>query len=134
MFQLPGINRRPDVTYVLLGTYCIVWLLMEITGSSGEGYTLLQFGALFGPYVASGEYWRLFTSTFLHVGLMHLFFNGISLLIFGRIVEGVFGRLRFISIYVASGLLGSVFSFMFNTGSIGAGASGAIFGVLGSLV
>ncbi len=134
MFQLPGINRRPDVTYALLATYCVVWLLMEITGSSGEGHTLLKFGALFGPYVSSGEYWRLFSSTFLHVGLMHLFFNSISLLIFGRIVEGIFGRLRFISIYVASGLLGSVFSFMFNTGSIGAGASGAIFGVLGALV
>ena len=134
MFQLPGINRRPDVTYMLLGTYILVWLLMEIMGNSGDGHTLLQFGALFGPYVASGEYWRFFTSTFLHVGLMHLFFNGISLLIFGRIVEGVFGRLRFISIYVTSGLSGSVLSFMFNTDSIGAGASGAIFGVLGSLV
>lgn len=94
---------------------------------------LLQFGAMFGPLIASGEYWRLFTAMFLHVGLLHLAFNGFGLLIFGRMVEGIFGPVRFAIIYVLAGLFGSVASYLLNSIAIGAGASGAIFGVLGAL-
>jgi membrane associated rhomboid family serine protease len=134
VFQLPGVGRRPTVTYTLLAIYVLVWLLMEAAGGSQDQEVLLNFGAMFGPYIAGGEYWRLLTATFLHVGLMHLVFNSITLLIFGRIVEGVFGPVRFIIVYAVAGLSGSVASFLINSLSIGAGASGAIFGVLGALV
>ena len=89
---------------------------------------------MFGPYIANGEYWRLFTAMFLHVGILHLAFNGFSLLIFGRLVERAYGHARFLTIYILAGLLGSVASYMLNSIAIAAGASGAIFGVLGALI
>lgn len=95
---------------------------------------LLDLGAMYGPYIADGQYWRLFTAMFLHVGMMHLAFNCIGLFIFGQQVERFFGHYRFITIYVLAGLAGSVSSFVLNSVAVAAGASGAIFGVLGALV
>ena len=134
---LPGSERRPVVTYALIAVNVLIWLAMEFEGRSRGGSqnqaVLLQFGALYGPWIAAGEYWRLFTAMFLHIGLLHLAFNGFGLLIFGRIVEGIYGPVRFGLIYVLAGLFGSVASYLLNSASIGAGASGAIFGVLGAL-
>ena len=95
---------------------------------------MLRFGAMYGPFIANGEYWRLFTAMFLHVGLTHLAVNSIGLFILGVQVERLFGHYRFAAIYVLAGLSGSVASFAFNSIGIAAGASGAIFGVLGALV
>jgi rhomboid protease GluP len=95
---------------------------------------LLRFGAMFGPLIATGEYWRLFTAMFLHVGVTHLAVNSIGLFILGVHVERLFGHYRFAAIYLLAGLSGSVASFAFNSVGIAAGASGAIFGVLGALV
>ena len=131
--SLPGAGRKPLVTYALLAVNGLVWLAMEASGSSEDTQTLVDFGALFGPLIANGEYWRLFTAMFLHVGVMHLLFNAFGLFIFGRLVEQVFGHFRFIVIYVIAGLAGSVASFLLNSIAVGAGASGAIFGVLGAL-
>jgi hypothetical protein len=88
---------------------------------------------MFRPSIAGGEYWRLFTTMFLHAGLAHLVMNGIGLFIVGRLVETSFGHLRFLLIYILSGLFGSVVSFGLSSGLVGAGASGAIFGILGAL-
>ena len=131
--QLPGLGSRPVVTWTLLAINGVIWVAMEAAGGSEEPEVLLDFGALFGPFIADGQYWRLFTAMFLHVGLVHLLFNGFGLLIFGQLVERVFGHVRFAIIYVIAGLAGSVASYMFNSIAIGAGASGAIFGVLGAL-
>ncbi len=135
--SLPGTGRRPLVTYTLLAINVVVWLAMEFEGRSRGGSensdVLLQFGAMVGPLIAGGEYWRLFTAMFLHVGILHLAFNGFGLLIFGRIVEGIYGPVRFALIYLLAGLFGSVASYLLNSIAIGAGASGAIFGVLGAL-
>ena len=131
---LPGAGRAPVVTWTLLAVNALVWMAMEVVGGSEDPEVLLDFGALFGPSIANGEYWRLFTAMFLHIGLMHLLFNGFGLFIFGRMVERVYGRTRFAAIYLLAGLAGSVVSFLLNPISIGAGASGAIFGILGALV
>ena len=126
--------RRPVVTWTLLGVNILLWLAMEGTGSSEEPEVLRRYGAMFGPLIADGEYWRLFTAMFLHVGFMHLLFNGASLLILGRMVEQVYGHVGFAVIYVIAGLSGGVASYMFiNPITTGAGASGAIFGILGAL-
>ncbi|MCH8063893.1 MAG: rhomboid family intramembrane serine protease [Chloroflexi bacterium] len=130
---LPGMERRTVVTWGLLAINGAVWAAMELSGGSEDERVLLRFGAMFGPLIANGEYWRLFTAMFLHVGIMHLMFNGIGLLIFGRMLERVFGHYRFATIYVLAGLSGSIASYTFNPVVIGAGASGAIFGVLGAL-
>ena len=82
--SLPGTDRRPVVTYTLLAINVVVWLAMGLAGGSEDPNVLLDFGAMFGPLIASGEYWRLFTAMFLHVGILHLAFNGFGLFIFGR--------------------------------------------------
>lgn len=130
---LPGIGGRPYITWALLAINAAVWLLMQISGGSSNPDTLLRFGAMFGPLVAAGDYWRLFTAIFLHVHLLHLLMNCFALWIFGKLVEGVYGRPRFIVMYLIAGLSGSALSYIFNSGAIAAGASGAIFGVLGAL-
>jgi len=108
-------------------------MIAEIIGSTNDANTLIDFGALFGPLIAAGEYWRLFSSLFLHVGLLHLLFNSFALFIFGPIIENLFGKFRFIIIYLFSGVSGSLISLYFNPLVVAAGASGAIFGLLGAL-
>ena len=130
---LPGSGRGPLVTWSLLAANVLIWIAMESSGGSEESDVLLDFGAMLGPLIANGEYWRLFTAMFLHVGLMHLLFNSLGLFIFGRLVERIYGPVQFAVIYVVAGLSGSVASYTLNPIAIGAGASGAIFGVLGAL-
>ena len=129
-FPLPGVDRKPLVTWALLAANTIIWV---IAGGTQNPDVLLDFGAMFGPLVADGEYWRLFTAMFLHVGVLHLVFNGFGLFIFGQLLERIYGHGRFLTIYILAGLFGSVASYVINSIGIGAGASGAIFGVLGAL-
>ena len=128
-----GLTRRPLVTWALLAVNVLVWLAATVAGGSEDRQVLLDFGAMFGPLIAEGQYWRLFTAMFLHVGHVHLALNGFGLAIFGSLVEGAYGHVRFLLIYVVAGLTGSVASYMLNSVAVGAGASGAIFGVLGAL-
>ena len=131
---LPDVKRRPLLTWALLGVNALVFLAATAAGGTQDDLdVLLDFGAMFGPLIAGGEYWRLFTAMFLHVGLAHLFVNSIMLLIFGQIVERAYGHARFAIIYLLAGLAGSVASFIFNPLVVAAGASGAIFGVVGAL-
>ncbi len=132
---LPGADGRVVITWLLLAINILVWLMMQLLADSvsQDVDILLSFGAMFGPLIASGEYWRLFTAMFLHAGIIHLFFNCFGLFIFGRLVEGVYGNLRFTAIYFLAGLSGGTLSYMFNRTAIAVGASGAIFGVLGAL-
>ena len=128
-----GLTRRPLVTWALLAVNVLVWIAATAAGGSEDRQVLLDFGAMFGPLIADGQYWRLFTAMFLHVGLVHLALNGFGLAIFGSLVEGAYGHARFGLIYLVSGLTGSVASYLVNSIAVGAGASGAIFGVLGAL-
>jgi hypothetical protein len=82
----------------------------------------------------SGQWWRLVTSMFLHFGVMHLAFNMLALWVFGVLAERLFGNVRFLAIYLIAGIAGSVTSFLWHPVVNGAGASGAIFGVLGALL
>ena len=131
----PLLNRRrnPVVTWAILTVNGLVWLATTVDGGSENLDVMLKFGAMYGPFIAAGEYWRLFTAMFLHFGASHLLFNSISLLIYGQIVERFYGQLRFTGIYFFAGLVGSITSFIFNPLALAAGASGAIFGVLGAL-
>ena len=134
-FTLPGADGAVVITWLLLAINIIVWLLMQLLGGflNQDADILLRFGAMFGPLIATGEYWRFFTAMFLHAGIIHLFFNCFALFIFGRLVEGVYGNVRFTTIYLLAGLSGGILSYMFNRTVIAVGASGAIFGILGAL-
>jgi len=94
-----------------------------------------QYTALFGPYVSSGEYWRLFTVALVHGGLTHLFFNMFSLLILGNPIEACLGKARFLVIFFISLLTGSLASIYLNSfPHVSVGASGAIFGLFGAFI
>ena len=96
--------------------------------------TLVDMGALFGPYVVlKGEWWRLFTAMFLHGGMTHILMNMFSLYLIGRGVEVYFEKKAYVSIYLFSGLIGGLASLYMHPNSVGIGASGAIFGVFGAL-
>jgi membrane associated rhomboid family serine protease len=88
-------------------------------------------GALAG--VANGEWWRLITAAFLHYGPVHLGLNMLSLYFVGSILEQIVGRWRYLLLYLVSGIAGSAGALVITPNSPTAGASGAIFGVLGAL-
>jgi len=121
------------VTYVLLAINILVWLAMTAAGGSTSTAVLIRFGAKVNLLIAQGQVWRLLTSIFLHIGLMHLFFNSYALFAFGIEVERLYGGARFLVIYLLAGLYGSLLSFAFSP-NVSAGASGAIFGLLGVMV
>ena len=128
--------QPPYVTYAILGINIAAWILMSFVGllmGWNQNAQLLYFGAKVNQLVAQGEYWRLFTAMFLHVGLMHLFFNSYALYLYGPAVEKLFGKIKFTLVYVVSGLMGSLLSYLFSPNPA-AGASGAIFGLMGSLL
>lgn len=128
--------KPPYVTYAILGINIVVWLCMSLIGAIfglNLNYQLLYFGAKVNELIVQGEYWRLFTAMFLHIGLMHLFFNSYALFIYGPTVEKLYGKIRFLSVYILSGLIGSLLSYLFSPNPA-AGASGAIFGLMGSLL
>ena len=97
--------------------------------------SLRKFGAIDSYLIWSGEYWRLASAIFLHVGASHLAINSISLVIMGGMTERLYGHRNFITIFLVTGIIGSTTSYLnIENGVVGAGASGAIFGCLGSLV
>lgn len=126
--------KVPIVTYIIMAICIILFVLMELSGGSTNGETLLKFGANLDVLVKDGEYYRLFTCIFLHIGIMHLLCNMYSLYIIGREVESLFGKIKYIIIFILSGISGSIMSLAFTHNTISAGASGAIFGLLGALL
>ena len=105
---------------------------MELSGGSTNPEVLLRFGAKYNPLIWHGEWWRLFTMMFLHIGPIHFLFNSYALFVLGWAVEPFIGRLRYIALYLLSGISGSLISTIFSAAKISAGASGAIFGVAGA--
>ena len=127
--------KKPIVTYSLIFICILVFILMYVLGNgSTDNYTLLVFGGNVDTLTKNGDYYRLFTSMFLHIGILHLLCNMYSLYIIGKEVENVFGKVKYLIIYLLSGIAGSILSLAFNHNTICAGASGAIFGLLGALL
>lgn len=108
-----------------------MYLLQEAMGGSTNQFVLVQLGAKVNELIVAGEWWRLFTPMFLHIGITHLLFNGLVLYFLGIQLEMVFGHWRFFLLYVLSALAGNAASFALNQ-SISAGASTALFGLFGS--
>lgn len=127
-------KKKPVVTYTILAINIIVFILMYILGNgSKDVQTLLNFGANYGLLIKNGEYYRLITSAFLHIGLIHLLVNSYALYVIGPQVESFFGKTKYIIIYLMSAVFGNLLSMLFTDG-ISAGASGSIFGLLGSIL
>ncbi len=123
---------RPRATYVMMGILIAVFVVETLAGGSEQTSVLINLGANVGPLVTTGDYWRLFTANFLHIGLLHIAFNLYALYIVGTEVEMFYGPWRFLVIYLLSGLSGAIASYAFTYGT-SAGASTAVFGLIGTL-
>ena len=127
--------KKPIVTYALIYINVIIFLLMHIIGNGSlDSNTLINFGASLDSRVLGGEYYRLITNSFVHIGLPHIMFNMYALYIIGHQIESFLGKSKFLIIYLFSALTGSLLSLAFSSNTISAGASGAIFGLLGALL
>jgi len=130
---------RPSfpITFGLIAASALVFAVMVLSGVSAMAPTpqqALAFGADFGPYTLGGQWWRLLTSMFVHFGFVHLGLNMWCLWNLGRAGEQLLGRFSYLLAYLASGIFGSIASVYWHPSAVGAGASGAIFGLAGVLV
>ncbi|MDD2957325.1 MAG: rhomboid family intramembrane serine protease [Lachnospiraceae bacterium] len=133
------IKKSKKMNLLMVAVNVAVFLIFSIMGSTEDGYFMMEHGACYTPAILEGgEYYRLFTGMFLHFGFYHLVYNMICLLFLGDMVESVVGPLKYLVIYLAGGLAGNVLSMVMElrTGdyALSAGASGAIFAVMGSLL
>lgn len=126
-------RKRPTATYILIIINISVYLLMTIAGGSQNTGVLLAFGAKVNFLVAQGQWWRLVNPMFIHIGLEHLILNMVTLYFIGLQIETLFGKWRFVTLYLLSGLGGNIASFVFSPG-ISAGASTSIFGLFGAFL
>ena len=134
-------RRQPWGTYTILAVNVAVflvelglnWYLTGRPSTNLHSGVLLLMGAKYNSAILSGEIWRFFTPMLLHADLEHLFFNSMSLFIWGRMLEGLLGHGRFFLVYLVSGLVGAAASFAFSP-ALAVGASGAIFGLFGALL
>lgn len=130
----------------IVGTCVLVFLLevMATIGALGSGpgmarvldgfpvQTLLEMGARNGHLIREGEWWRIIVPVFMHGGLLHLLFNAMALMQVGPLAEQAYGRSRVWLIYLVSGAAGNLLGIMFQPMSVGIGASGAVFGLIGA--
>ena len=123
-------KKDPIITKILITINIVIFILQLVLGWD----VVANFGANYAPFVKSGKFYVLFTSMFIHGNLIHLLFNMYALYIIGPQVESFYGKIKYLAIYFGSGILGALLSDIFLQNSISVGASGAIFGLLSSIV
>lgn len=132
-------KRTAPCTILLAAVNVIVFFYLTFQGMTEDGAFMLEHGAMYVPYVlGEGEYYRLFSSMFMHFGFEHLVNNMVMLLVIGFTLEREIGTIKFLIIYLLSGLggnlLSAVWDVMLESYAVSAGASGAIFGIVGALL
>jgi membrane associated rhomboid family serine protease len=129
-----NMQSEPRATVAIIALCAIAFLATGNfgAGTSAAGNRLFYDLALRGPEVASGEWWRLVTSGFLHGGLLHIGFNMYLLWILGRLLEPALGTPRFVALYGTALLWGAFGALVVEPGVFTVGASGAIFGLMGA--
>jgi len=126
--------RSPIAPRILFGAMIVVSAILAFgVGSTSDIGTLLRGGALVRGLISDGEWWRLVSCIFVHVGVMHLAVNVIGLWLLGRLTEDLFGPWRTLAIFAIAGLAGSAASYLLGTAGVSAGASGALFGFVGAV-
>lgn len=121
-------DERPFFTELILIIMAFIYLFGLLTNTS---QLIITNGAMIKPLIIYyGEWWRFITPIFIHLGFLHILMNGISLYYVGIQIEKIFGHIRFLTIFMLSGIMGNIISFAFSSG-LSAGASTAIFGLFG---
>ncbi|MCY6370956.1 rhomboid family intramembrane serine protease [Clostridium ganghwense] len=127
-------DKKSIITISLISINVLMYIITAIFSRNildSDIRVLIYFGAKVNELISRGEYYRLVTAMFLHGGLVHLVLNMYSLYALGPLVEKVYGKIKYIIIYFAAGIVSSIFSYLFSEG-VSIGASGAIFGLLGA--
>ena len=131
-------RKKAPCTVALIVVNVAVFIFLSFGGMTEDAYYMLQNGAMYLPLLQQGEYYRLITSIFLHFGFSHLVNNMLMLGVMGWQLELVVGKIKFLIIYFAAGIGGNMLSALveMRTGdfAVSAGASGAIFGIIGALL
>lgn len=132
-------NKKAVCTTALIVVNVAVFFILSFIGMTEDSMFMLEHGAIYQPYIVEGhEYYRVFTSLFLHFGISHLLNNMVMLGALGWNLEMETGKVRFLIIYFISGLGGNLLSLYMNAKAdelvVSAGASGAIFGLMGAMV
>ena len=123
--------KKPIVTYFLIGLNVLLYLLSVLVGDYDNW--IYKYG-VFGDAIRGGDYFRLITGIFLHANFFHLLFNCYAIYVIGSQLESFLGKAKYFIIYLFSGIMGSLFTMTFGGDYVSIGASGAIFGLLGSLL
>lgn len=134
-------RQKPEAicTVALIVVNIAVFFILTIFGDTEDAVFMLGHGAMYEPYITEGhEFYRLFTCLFLHFGISHLLNNMVLLGALGWNLELEIGKIRFLIIYFVSGIAGNIISLFYDMSiaqpAVSAGASGAIFGLMGALV
>ncbi len=143
-------DRIPWVTWMITAGIIVMWcitayqvalaagahtigdILANVFSNSQNGDVLVAYGAKYNDAIVGGQYWRFITPIFLHANILHVSLNLLNLVILGIFVERIFGHLRFLLIYLVTGVISVIASFYFAPQEISVGASGAIFGLVGA--
>ena len=133
------LKSRTKCNLLIVVANVAVFLILEMLGSTEDTRFMMEYGASYTPWIVEkGEYYRLFTCMFLHFGIEHLFYNMLVLIFLGDALEHAVGPLRYLMIYLGGGILANIVSCALELGSmdyaVSAGASGAIFAVIGALI
>ncbi|MDE6903798.1 MAG: rhomboid family intramembrane serine protease [Lachnospiraceae bacterium] len=133
------IRKIPVITVIIAAVNILVWIGLEAVGSTYDSEFMIRWGAAYTPLILErGEWWRLLSCTFLHFGAEHLLNNMFIFVLTGMRLEKFLGRFPFAMLYLLSGFAGSALSFLIEIRAgeivVSAGASGAVFGVLGGLI
>ncbi len=127
--RLASKMRQAPVTAALIITFIVVWVA---TWFDMDHVIFLKFAKL-NDKVRAGEVWRLFTASFLHAGVMHIWFNGMALASIGPAIERVYGKVQYLAAFLLGGAVGMVASVLF-TPQPSVGASAGVFALLGVLL
>ncbi len=131
--ELSSNAKNFRTVYVIMLINLIVLILMELSGGSENRNVLISFGAMNMSIFQNGDYYRVFTATFLHIGFMHFIYNSLALYIFGTRTEKYFGSIKFLVLYIISAVIGNFMNSFFSPPlTVLAGASGGIYGLLGA--
>jgi len=131
--RLNRLDQQPFVTIGLIALMVVVYGAMTLAGGSTNINVIITFGAKVNALVQQGEWWRLITPIFLHIGFTHILMNMITLYFVGIQIEAAFGHTRFLIMFLVAGIGGNIASFCFSD-SLSAGASTAIFGLFGAFL
>lgn len=114
------------------GAHSVRDILANVFTDSQNADVLIAYGAKFNDAILEGQYWRFVTPIFLHANILHISLNMLNFAILGIFIERIFGHLRFLLIYLVTGVISVIASFYFAPQEVSVGASGAIFGLVGA--